>query len=133
MNVEYAFLCDYAEPATAKFAAIGIGIDTIYAEAVPAVHSHFFSVLAMRFTANETGREKSYEMHVQDADGRDVVPPVSGSVEIPPPPEGLMSRTHRFVNGLYMIKFEKFGSYQVSWLIEGTEVHAVPFQVTRRT
>ena len=129
MNVEYAFLCDYADPTSAKFTAVGIGIDTINTAAVPAVHSHFFTVLAVRFTANESGRPKKFAMYVQDADAKDIIPPLSNDVEIPPCPEGHTSRTHRFVNGLYMVRFEKFGSYQVSWLIDGTEVHALPFHV----
>ena len=131
MNVEFAFLCDYADPA-AKFTAIGIGIDTIYADAVPAVHSHIFAVLAVKFTANEAGRPRDYEMHIQDADGKDIVPHLSDRVEIPPAPDGTSYRVHRFVNGLYGLRFEKFGSYQVSWLIDGTEQHVVSFRVAER-
>ena len=130
MNVEFAFLCDYADP-DAKFTAIGIGIDTIYANSVPAVHSHIFAVLAIRFTANEAGRTREYEMHVQDADGSDIIPPLTDRVEIPPSPDGTSSLIHRFVNGLYGVKFDEFGDYQVSWLIDGTEQYALPFRVAR--
>ena len=130
MNVEFAFLCDYAAP-DAKFTAIGIGIDTIYTDSVPAVHAHIFAVLAVRFTANEAGRPREYEMNVQDADGKDIITPVTDRVEIAPAPDGISSLTHRFVNGLYGVRFEEFGDYQVSWLIDGTEQHVVPLRVAK--
>lgn len=128
MNVEYAFLCDYAD-ATTKLTAVGIGMDTIYAQSVPAIHSQMYAVLVIRFTANEAGRAKEYQMRVQDADGADIIPPLIDSVQIPSAPKGALSLTHSFVNGLYGTTFENYNSYQVSWLIDGTEVQTIPFQV----
>jgi len=46
MNVEYAFLCDYAEAGN-KLTAVGIGVDSIYADAVPAVHPQIFTVMGL--------------------------------------------------------------------------------------
>ena len=132
MNVEYAFLCDYAHPDT-KLTAVGIGIDSIYADAVPAIHPQIFTVIALKFTRNETQRMKALEMHLQDADGKDIIPPLVDSVDIPAPAEGMTYRTSRIVNGLYGLNFGKFGDYQVSWLIDGTEVHALHFRVIRRS
>ncbi len=131
MNVEYAFLCDYAD-AGAKLTAVGIGIDSIYADSVPVTHPQLFAVLAVKFTLNETRRVKAMEMHVQDADGKDVIPPHAGSIDIQAPVEGMTYRTHRTVNGLYGLRFEKFGDYQVSWLIDGFEAHTLHFRVRQR-
>ncbi len=131
MNVEYAFLCDYAEAGN-KLTAVGIGIDSIYAEALPASHSQLFAVLALKFTPNETQRARAFEMHLQDADANDLIPPITGSLEIPAPAKGMAYRTSRIVNGLYGLPFQKYGDYQVSWLIDGIEVHAIHFRVTPR-
>jgi hypothetical protein len=128
MNVEYAFLCDYAAPGP-KLTAVGIGIDSIYAPTVPTQHPQLFAVLCLRFSLNETRRTRAFEMFLQDADGQDVIPPVAMTVEVPPPSDGMTYRTHRMVNGMYGLNFQKFGDYQVSWIMDGTEVHAVHFRV----
>ena len=131
MNVEYAFLCDYAQSGN-KLTAVGIGIDSIYAENVPAVHPQLFTVLAVKFTTNETRRVKAFEMHLQDADGKDIIPPLANSLNVPAPAVGMTYRTSCIVNGLYGIQFERFGDYQVSWLIDGIEAHALHFRVAAR-
>ena len=41
MNFEYAFLCDYAD-AGQKLTAVGIGLNTVYAQSVPALHPQIF-------------------------------------------------------------------------------------------
>ena len=131
MNVEYAFLCDYANSSN-KLTAVGIGIDSIYAEILPAIHPQLFVVLALKFTASETGRRRAFEVHLQDADAKDIIPPPAGNLDIPAPAEGMSYRTHRIVTGLYSLKLERFGDYQVSWLIDGNEVHALHFRVTQK-
>jgi hypothetical protein len=131
MNVEYAFLCDYADSGN-KLTAVGIGIDSIYATAVPAVHPQLFTVLALKFAPNETQRERTLELHVQDADANDIIPPLADKINIKEPAEGMNYRTHRIINGLYGIQLEKFGDYQVSWLVDGTEVHALHFRVAKK-
>ena len=131
MNVEYAFLCDYADPGP-KLTAVGIGIDSIYAPSVPAQHPQLFAVLCLRFSLNETRRTKSFEMFLQDADGQNVIPPISTSTEVPAPAEGMTYRTHRIVHGMYGLNFQKFGDYQVSWIMDGMEVHAIHFRVIQR-
>ena len=128
MNVEYAFLCDYADSSN-KLTAVGIGIDTIYARTVPVVHQQLFAVLGLKFTSNETRRSKSFEMRVQDADANDIIPPITTDQDISAPAQGLTYRTHRSVNGLYGLRFQKFGDYQVSWLIDGIEICTLLFRV----
>ena len=130
MNVEYAFLCDYADPGP-KLTAVGIGIDSIYAPSVPAQHPQLFAVLCLRFSLNETRRARSFEMFLQDADGRDVIPPIQVSAEVPAPAEGMTHSAHRLVHGMYGLNFQKFGDYQVVWVMDGTEVHAVHFRVVQ--
>ena len=132
MNVEYAFLCDYADSGS-KLTAVGIGIDSIYVADVPVIHSQMFAVLALKFTLNETRRTKAFEMHMQDADAKDIIPPLSRQLNIPAPADGMGYRTQRIVSGLYSIKLERIGDYQASWLIDGTEVHAVHFRVVKRS
>ena len=130
MNVEYAFLCDYAD-AGDKLTAVGIGIDSIYADVLPAIHTQLFAVLALRFTANER-RGRAFEVHFQDADAKDIIPPLASNLDIPAPADGMSYRIHRIVSGLYGLKLDRFGDYQVSWLIDGNEAHALHLRVTQK-
>ena len=111
---------------------MGIGIDSIYAQHVPAQHPQLFAVLAIKFTANETRRDRSFEMHLQDADGQEVIPPITRAIHVNAPAEGMTYRTQRIVNGMYGITFSKFGDYQVSWIMDSREVHTVHFRVIQR-
>ena len=131
MNVEYAFLCDYADPGN-KLTAVGIGIDSIYVVDVPAVHTQIFAVLALKFTLNETRSTRTFKVHLQDADANNIIPPITGHFSILAPADGMSYRTHRIINAIYNLKFEKLGDYQVSWLIDDTEVHSLHFRVTKR-
>ena len=128
MNVEYAFLCDYADSSN-KLTAVGIGIDSIYVGVLPVIHPQLFVVLALKFTASETGRKRAFEVHLQDADAKDIIPPITGDLDIPTPAEGMTYRTHRIVTGLYGLKLEQLGNYQISWLIDGNEAHSLHFRV----
>ena len=80
MNVDFAFICDYAE-ATGKINALGIGFDTIYAPNVPAKHPSFFLVIQLRVNVVEAG-EKTLEVRLIDEDGKDIIPTVSGKFSI---------------------------------------------------
>ena len=130
MNFEYAFLCDYAD-AGQKLTAVGIGLNTVFAQSVPALHPQIFAVIGIRFTANEIESEKQYQVRVQDADGADIVPALIDTVKIPNRPGPSLEVIHNFVNGFYGIRFERFGGYQVCWLIDGIEVSSMQFQVAR--
>ena len=50
-------------------------------------------------------------------------------VDVPAPAEGMTYRTHRMVHGMYGLNFQKFGDYQVSWVMDGMEVQTVHFRV----
>ena len=57
MQVDFAFICDYAE-ATNKINALGIGFDTIMAARVPTRHPHFFSGCPDAGHRGGSGREE---------------------------------------------------------------------------
>lgn len=127
MDVSFAFLCDYADNA-AKLTAVGIGFDTIYAAKTPARHPLFFAVAAIRFSRVEAGR-KRFRVHVTDADGKDIAPPLDTTMDVQPPPEGYLHRTQRIALALHGAEFPRYGDYQVSWLVDGFELVTIPLRV----
>jgi hypothetical protein len=129
MEVNFAFLCDYADQSGPKMTAIGIGFDTIYAKQVPAVHPLFFAVISLRFSSTEVG-QKRVGMRLIDEDGGNVIPPMDTTMNILAPPPGFLYRTQRIALALQGVKFEKYGDYTVSWLVEGQEVKTASLKVT---
>lgn len=126
MQVDFAFICDYAE-ATNKINALGIGFDTIMAQKVPARHPTFFLVLQLRATVVEAG-EKNFEVHVIDDDGAEIVPVLKNKLNIPRPQAGTESNVRiamRFDN----VEFPRFGSYAIHIVIEGHEMSRIPLRV----
>lgn len=130
MEVQYAFLCDYADNAGGKLHALGIGVDTVYAPQLPAVHLLLYAVIAIRFSTVEVG-QKRLGMHLTDADGRDVVPPLDTPVNVEPPPPGFIYRVQRIALALQGVQFTRYGDYSVRWLVDGREVEVVTLKVTQ--
>jgi hypothetical protein len=128
VEVIYAFLCDYADNTGGKLDAIGVGIDTIYAPAIPTRHPLMYAVIALRFSMLEVG-EKRLDVHIIDADGNDVVPPLKTTLNVQPPPPGYIYRVQRIALGLFGTEFPRYGDYQVSWLVDGQEAKTVPLKV----
>jgi hypothetical protein len=128
MEVNFAFLCDYADQSGGKMTAVGIGFDMIFAAKVPAIHPLFFSVISLKFHSTEAG-QKRIGMRLIDEDGRNVIPPIDATITVAAPPPGFLYRTHRLALAMQGLKFEKYGDYVVSWLVEGQEVKSVDLKV----
>jgi hypothetical protein len=129
MQIDFAFICDYAE-ATNKINALGIGFDTIVVKETPAKHPTFFLVIQMRASVVEAG-EKKFEVHLIDDDGREVIPALVGAVTIPRPAAGAES-TGRIAMRFDNVQFPKFGAYSMHAIIEGHEMVRIPLKVARQ-
>jgi hypothetical protein len=128
MQVDFAFICDYAE-ATNKINALGIGFDTIVIAQAPGKHPTFFLVIQMRASVVEAG-EKKFEVHLIDEDGKQVIPPVVGNFAIPRPPAGAES-TGRIAVRFDNVEFPRFGAYSVHAIFEGHEMVRIPLRVAK--
>lgn len=129
MHVDYAFICDYAE-ARDKVNALGIGFDTIYAPKLPARHPHFAVALQLRFGLTETGSKK-VNVHLVDADGRDVIPPINSSIQVNPPQSGALESTARLVMEFGNVEFSEYANHSVRVSLEGQEIVSIPIRVAQ--
>ena len=120
MNVDFAFICDYADTG-AKINALGIGFDMIFAHKVPIRHPHFHVVVQFRFSLTESGF-KDIEIHLIDADGRDIVPLITKKLEVPKPMPGQLETAARLNVGFGNVEFKQYGSYSVRINLAGSEV-----------
>ncbi len=128
MNVDFAFICDYAE-ATQKINAMGIGFDTVYSPKLPA-RSRFYVVAQLRFGSTEFG-VKELTIQLIDADGKDVIKPVMGKLQVEPPAEGVFDRTARFTMAFDGVELKNYGDYVIRIRLDGLEIVNIPLKVAR--
>jgi len=129
MVKDFAFICDYAESGN-KLGALGIGFDTIYAPQVPCVHPNFHLVMQLRSSVAEAG-QKDVEVRLIDADGKDVIPPLSAPMEVPQPPPGAMDTQARLVVGFGGVCFPAYGQYALHVVVQGNEMVRIPIRVAQ--
>ena len=126
MNIDFAFICDYAN-AAGKLSAVGIGFDTIFTPVVPYRHNHFSLVLQLRVNPEEAG-QKNIRINLIDDDGVNMIKPIDGSFGIPKS-EGPMPSIGRFVMEFGSVEFKKYGNYCVRVMIDDTEAASLYFRV----
>jgi len=126
MNVDYAFLCDYAEGG-AKLSALGIGFENIIGKQLPVRHPHFCLVIQLRTSTVEAGA-KDIKVHLIDADGKDVIPAIEGKFNLPRAASGTES-IGRVVMEFNNVQFPLYDTYSVRAVIEGIEMVNIAFKV----
>ena len=128
MEVNFAFLCDYADQSGVKMSAIGIGFDTIYSTTIPITHPLFFSVISIRFSSTEVG-PKQVGMRLIDDDGNNIVPPLDTTINVGSPPPGFLYRNQQIALAMQRVGFPRYGDYAISWLVGGQEVKTLPLKI----
>lgn len=128
MKVNFGFLCDYADNTGGKLNAMGIGFDTIYANTVPATHRQMFAVVSIEFSSVEVG-PKEVALHIINADGGQVIPPIARTLDVPNPTRGYSFHTENVVIGIGDLTFPSYGDYSVVWLVGSTEVQRMNVKV----
>lgn len=126
MEVDFAFICDYAELAS-KINALGIGFDTIYAPETPVTHPIFHLVVQLRAHLTESG-QKPATIRLIDEDGNDVITPMSGALDISVPPGGTES-VGRVNLGFQNVRFPGYGLYSLHVVVQGNEMVRIPLRV----
>jgi hypothetical protein len=127
VNVEFAFLCDSAQEGAGKIHALGIGVDTIFAQGVPATHPVLTVVAQLRYSVAEGGT-KALAIRAVDADGHNIVPPIDRDLDFPEPSGGPTSSA-RLIIALNSIRFDSYGDYSVHVAINGSEIARLPLTV----
>ena len=128
MNIDFAFVCDYAEAAR-KINALGIGFDTIYANQVPYRFPSFFFVIQIRATVVEVG-EKKFEVHLIDDDGKEMMPVLRAGITIPKPVTGTESIS-RIALQIQNVEFPQYGIYSLRTVLDGHEMSNINLRVSQ--
>ncbi len=126
MDIDFAFICDYAEVA-GKIYAVGIGIDTLFVPQLPGTHRGFYLVVQMRASIVEAG-QKDIAVRLIDGDGSNVIEPLTGQFVIPMT-EGRLESIGRIALGLQNLQFQRLGPHSIHVLVQGEEKVRIPFTV----
>ncbi len=129
MELDFAFVCDYAE-ITNKINALGIGFDTIFAQAVPVTHGSFHLVAQFRAEPTEVG-EKRLTFSIIDADGKPIMKPAEASITIAPPAPGSYDIVARVSIAFGSVSFPRFGAYSLHADLGGQEVIRIPLRIAK--
>ena len=128
MEIEFAFLCDYAQQES-KLNAIGIGWDTIMAPELPVRHTIMTFVARLRGSVAEAG-VKDVTVRIIDADGQDVIPPVQQQMLFNVQSPALFGFLNVVIQ-LGGLELRSYGAYAIHLLLSGNELARVAFQVTQ--
>lgn len=129
MQVEIFSLCDAATADTGKLNILG-AFDTIWATNIPAVHPQCSIALRIRFENIERG-EHRVTVNFVDLDGRHIIPPANGTVNINFPDQQRSGSANLILN-IQMLQLQRFGEYAIDLAIDGRREASLPLFVTQR-
>ena len=128
MDCQFAFLCDYGQESGGKLHALGVGWDTIYAGTLPARHPMMCFIARLSGTIVEAGT-KELGIRIIDADGLDIVPPISQAIPFEVKPPQLSGNINVVIN-LGGLLLPKYGPYALHLTVQGQDIKTVPFRVS---
>jgi len=129
MQVEIFALCDAATADMGKLSMLG-AFDTIWAVKTPAVHPQCAIALRVRFTRIEKGEHRVIVNFV-DIDGKNVIPPAQGSIQVNFPEEQSSGSANLILN-IQGLKLDKFGEHSIDLAIDGQQKASLPLFVKER-
>ncbi|MDD5166016.1 MAG: hypothetical protein PHQ57_01340 [Candidatus Omnitrophica bacterium] len=129
MQIEIFSLCDAATADFGKLSMLGV-FDSIQVAKIPAIHLQCTIALRVRFSRIERGEHK-VTVNFVDIDGKDVIPPAQGAIQVDFPEEQDSSAANLILN-IQGLKLEKPGEYSISLAIDGQEKASLPLFVRER-
>ena len=123
MEIEIFTLCDFAQDNNSKLTVVGT-FDSIHSKQFPFVQQSFSVACRLRFSEKETG-EHHMRLRFIDVDGKEVIKPIEGNMNIPKPQNGQYSAINLVFNFAQM-KFEKAGRYSFELFIDDQWTSGLP-------
>ena len=129
MQIEVFSLCDAATSGGGKLNMLG-AFDTIWAKRMPVVHQQCTVALRIRFLSSE-GNKHEVSVKFIDADGKHIVPPSNGVININYL-EGQRSISTNLILNIQGLKLERYGDYSIDLAIGGKSRASLPFFVKEK-
>jgi hypothetical protein len=124
MNIEIFSLCDAATiDAAGKLNVLG-AFDSILTGSMPMVYPQCAVALRIRFENIEKGAHK-VAVNFVDIDGKHVLPPANGTINVNFSDEQRSGSTNLVFN-LQRVKLEKQGEYSIDLAVDGRKEASLP-------
>ena len=128
MEIEIFTLCDFAQDNSGKLTVVGT-FDGIHSKQFPFVQANFSVACRLRFSEKETG-EHHMRLRLIDMDGKELIQPIQGNMNIPKPQNGQYSAINLVFNFAQM-KFEKAGRYSFELYIDDDWSSGLPLFINK--
>lgn len=126
MNIEAFVLCDAATDSQGKLNILG-AFDTLFLQNIPSVHPHCSVAARLRWERIE-GNEHNIAIHVIDEDGKPVIPPLEGKIQV-----GFMENAPTAITNIILniqgLKLEKFIEYTVDLVVDAKHEASLPLYI----
>ena len=96
MEIEIFTLCDFAQDNSGKLTVVGT-FDGIHSKQFPFVQANFSVACRLRFSEKEVG-EHHMRLRLIDMDGKEIIQPIQGNMNIPKPQNGQYSAINLVFN-----------------------------------
>ena len=126
MNIEAFLLCDCATDQQGKLNVLG-AFDTLFFKELPGVFKACSIAARVRFEKIEAG-EHELRLTIIDADGKHVVPPLGGKVNVRIGKNSDSVPVNLILN-IRDLKFESFGRYRVDFALDSQLQKSLPIRV----
>jgi hypothetical protein len=131
VKLSYAFLADYAQVDSGKVHVIGGGVGVLWRQGFPAPMA-VSVVFAVAYNNVEAGTQRTFQLQLNDADGKEVAPPFEASFELPPRAEGVPSYVP--LEAAFAVAMPgnvpilpEPGAYVIELLLDGNHVRSLAF------
>ena len=108
MEIEIFTLADFAQDNNSELTIVGT-FDSIHSKQFPAHHPACSIACRLRFAAKEAGQHE-FKLRLINSDGKEVIQPVQGNINITDPPNGQFASINLVFN-YGNLQFEKPGRY----------------------
>jgi len=123
VEIEIFSLCDFANDLGGKLVIVGT-FDTITAQEYPAFHPSCSIAARIRFERYESG-DHPVQIHLIDQDGRDVLPPLNGAINVVVPAQQ-SSAVFNFCITIGQLQIQQEGAYRFDLMMDGAHCRSVP-------
>lgn len=126
MRVEILTICDAATESQGKLNILG-AFANIWAPSVPVTHPHCSIALRVRFVEGEEGTH-TFSLTFADADGKDVIPPLTGNLDVAINGE-MGSAVANLILNLNNLNIRRYGEYTIDAVLDGQHMASLPLYI----
>lgn len=127
MEIEIFTLADFAQDNNSKLTIVGT-FDAIQSKQFPVGHPACSIACRLRFGSKETGAH-DFKLRLINEDGKELITPIEGNINIGTPPNGQFSSINIVVN-FNQLQFEKAGRYSFELYIDNDWKSGLPLFLT---